>query len=75
MLTGAYTGLRFGEMAALRTNDLDPLRRTLRVDEQLSRQGSSRMVSGTLKTRKAQRAIGIPHFLADVLVAHITIVG
>jgi integrase len=71
VLTGAYTGLRFGEMAALRTDDLDPLRRTLRVDEQLSRQGSSRMVSGPLKTRKAKRTIGIPQFLADELVTHI----
>lgn len=72
VLTGAYTGLRFGEMAALRTDDLDPLRRTLRVDEQLSRQGTSQMVSSPLKTRKARRTIGIPQFLADALVAHIT---
>jgi len=72
VLTGAYTGLRFGEMAALRTDDLDPLRRTLRVDEQLSRQGTSQMVSSPLKTRKARRSIGIPQFLADELVAHLT---
>lgn len=72
VLTGAYTGLRFGELAALRTGDLDPLRRTLRVDEQLSRQGTGRMVSSPLKTRKARRTIGIPQFLADELVAHLT---
>ena len=30
------------------------------------------MVAGPLKTRRAQRTIGIPQFLADVLVAHIT---
>lgn len=72
VLTGAYTGLRFGEMAALRTDDVDPLRRTLRVDEQLSRQGTSRMVSSPLKTRKARRSIGIPQFLADEFVAHLT---
>ncbi|MGH8935047.1 MAG: tyrosine-type recombinase/integrase [Acidimicrobiia bacterium] len=72
VLTGGYTGLRFGELAALRTDDLDPLRRTLRVDEQLSRQGTSRMVSGPLKTRKAQRTIAIPPFLADELVAHVS---
>ncbi len=28
VLTGAYTGLRFGELAALRTGNLDPLRRS-----------------------------------------------
>ena len=72
VLTGGYTGLRFGELAALRINDFDPLRRTLRVDEQLSRQGTSRMVPSPLKTRKARRTIGIPRFLADELVAHIS---
>jgi integrase len=72
VLTGAYTGLRFGELAALRTDDLDTLRRTLRVDEQLSRQGTHRMVSGPPKTRKARRTIGIPAFLCDELAAHIS---
>ena len=38
--------------SALTTSIL--LRRTLRVDEQLSRQGTSRMVSSPLKTRKAR---------------------
>ncbi|MGH8936074.1 MAG: tyrosine-type recombinase/integrase [Acidimicrobiia bacterium] len=71
VLTGSYTGLRFGELAALRKDDLDPLRRTLRVDEQLSRQGTAKMVSSPLKTRKAQRNIGIPAFLAGELVTHL----
>lgn len=72
VLTGAYTGLRFGELAALRLDDLDLLRRTLRVDEQLSRQGSSRMTPGPLKSKKAYRTIGIPVFLAEELPAHLT---
>ena len=71
VLTGAYTGLRFGELAALRTDDLDGLRRTVRVDEQLSRQGSSTMVSGPLKSKKAYRTIGIPAFLVEDLAAHV----
>ncbi|MDF1597082.1 MAG: tyrosine-type recombinase/integrase [Acidimicrobiia bacterium] len=72
VLTAAYTGLRFGELAALRTDDLDLLRRTLRVDEQLSRQGSWQMVAGPLKSKKAYRTIGIPGFLCDELAAHLT---
>ncbi len=72
ILTGTYTGLRFGELAALRTNDLDLLRRTLRVDEQLSRQGSWRMVAGPLKSKKAYRTIGIPAFLCEELALHLT---
>lgn len=71
-LTGAYTGLRFGELAALRLDDLDMLRRTLRVDEQLSRQGSSRMTLGPLKSKKAYRTIGIPAFLTEELAAHLS---
>lgn len=72
VLTGAYTGLRFGELAALRIDDFDPLRRTLRVDEQLSRQGTGRMVTSPLKTRKARRTIGIPQFVVDELVAQLS---
>lgn len=71
VLTAAYTGLRFGEMAALRVDDLDTLRRTLRVDEQLSRQGSSTMVLGPLKSKKAYRTIGLPGFLIEELTDHI----
>ncbi len=71
VFTAAYTGLRFGELAALRLNDLDGLRRTLRVDEQLSRQGSSTMVSGPLKSKKAYRTIGVPAFLVEELAAHV----
>lgn len=71
ILTGTYTGLRFGELAALRNNDLDMLRRTLRVDEQLSRQGSWKMVAGPLKSKKAYRTIGIPAFLCEELAAHL----
>lgn len=73
VLTGAYTGLRFGELAALRIDDLDTLRRTLRVDEQLSRQGSSTMVPGPLKSKKAYRTIGIPAFLVEEMAAHLTV--
>ena len=72
VLTGAYTGLRFGELAALRLDDLDLLRRTLRVDEQLSRQGSSKMTPGPLKSKKAYRTIGIPTFLGEDLAAHLS---
>ena len=71
VLAGAYTGLRVGELAALRTDDLDLLRRTLRVDEQLSRQGSSKMTSGPLKSKKAYRTIGIPAFLCDEFASHL----
>jgi len=58
VLTGAYTGLRPGELAALRTDRLDLLRRQLRVEE-------------PLKTPAARRTVSFPLFLAEELGAHL----
>ncbi len=58
VLTGAYTGLRPGELAALRTDRLDLLRRQLRVEE-------------PLKTPAARRTVSFPPFLAEELAAHL----
>ncbi|HEX9643178.1 MAG TPA: tyrosine-type recombinase/integrase [Acidimicrobiia bacterium] len=58
VLTGAYTGLRPGELAALRIDRLDLLRRQLRVEE-------------PLKTPAARRTLSFPSFLADELAAHL----
>jgi integrase len=57
VLTGAYTGLRPGELAALRTDRLDLLRRQLRVEE-------------PLKTPAARRTVSFPPFLAEELATH-----
>lgn len=59
VLAGAYTGLRPGELAALRIDRLDLLRRQLRVEE-------------PLKTPAARRTVSFPPFLADALAAHLT---
>lgn len=58
VLTGAYTGLRPGELAALRVDRLDLLRRQLRVEE-------------PLKTLAARRTVSFPSFLAEELAAHV----
>jgi integrase len=59
VLAGAYTGLRPGELAALRTDRLDLLRRQLRVEE-------------PLKTPAARRTLEIPGFLVEEIAAHLT---
>jgi integrase len=59
VLTGAYTGLRPGELATLSVDRLDLLRRQLRVEE-------------PLKTPSARRTVSFPAFLADELAAHLT---
>jgi integrase len=57
----AYQGLRPGEAVSLRVGDLDPLRRTLKVE---------RSISGFTKTGLA-RTLTLPSSVAGLLVAHI----
>jgi integrase len=58
VLTGAYTGLRPGELAALRTDRLDLPRRQLRVEE-------------PIKTPAARRTVSFSPFLAEELTKHL----
>jgi integrase len=58
VLAGAYTGLRPGELAALRTDRLDLQRRQLRVE-------------GPIKTPAARRTVSFPPFLAEELTTHL----
>ncbi len=58
VLTGAYTGLRPGELAALRTDRLDLPRRQLRVEE-------------PIKTPAARRTVSFSPFLAEELTTHL----
>jgi integrase len=57
----AYQGLRPGEAVSLRVGDLDPLRRTLKIE---------RSISGFTKTGIA-RTLTLPPSVAELLVAHI----
>ena len=66
VLTGAYTGLRFGELAALGVSDLDLLRRSLIVRRSLTEvQGSLHV--GDPKTAASRRQVSLPPFLCDKL--------
>ena len=60
VLTGAYTGLRPGELAALCIDRLDILRRQLRIEE-------------PIKTPATRRTVSFPPFLAEVLAAHLSV--
>jgi integrase len=63
----AYTGLRWGEMAALRVCDVDPLRRRLHVRRSVT-EDNGRIVFDTTKTGEA-RVVPLPRFLADQVAA------
>jgi integrase len=62
----AYTGLRWGEMAALRVQDFDMLRRRVNISRSVSESG--KLVWGDTKTHKP-RSVPFPASLADELSA------
>jgi integrase len=63
----AYTGVRFGEMAALRLGQLDLLRRRATLSEAVA-EVAGRMVFSTPKTHQSW-TVPIPRFLIDELAA------
>lgn len=65
----AYTGLRWGEMAALRVGRLDLARRRAHIKESVTLV-NGRQVWGTPKTYE-EREVPIPQFLIDDLTRHI----
>jgi integrase len=70
VLTAAYTGARFGELAALQTDRLDLLRRRLTVAYTLSDVRGELSLKAP-KTAASRRRIALPRFLCDVLGAHL----
>lgn len=63
------TGLRRGEIVALRYNDLDLDAKTLRVDSSLTAVGGD-LIEGQPKTKKSRRVVAIDDETAEVLRAH-----
>ena len=69
VLAAAYTGMRAGELEALKVARLHPLEGTIEVVESLTEVGG-RMVIGPTKTGRP-RTIGVPRFLAQLLGEHV----
>ncbi len=61
----AYTGVRYGELAALRVSRLNLLRRRAMIDEALA-EVAGRVVYSTPKTHQT-RAVPLPRFLIEEL--------
>ena len=66
----AYTGVRFGKMAALRVGRLDLARRRAVIAESVTVVAGQGLVWGTPKTHQ-RREVPIPKFLAVELSAHV----
>ncbi|MGN7133423.1 tyrosine-type recombinase/integrase [Rhodococcoides corynebacterioides] len=69
VLTLAFTGMRWGEMAALRVRRWDPVRRRLTVAESVT-DVNGHSVWGTPKTHQS-RSIPVPGWLAERITASI----
>jgi integrase len=70
VLTLAFCGLRWGEVAAVRVKHLDLSRRRMEVAESVTEINGGRLIWGTTKTSKI-RSVPVPEFLADMLVKHV----
>jgi len=72
VLTGAYTGLRPGELLGLKVDRLDMLRRQLRVVEALTEvKGHVRL--GPPKSKASRRTVTMPAFLVEELARHLAL--
>ncbi len=70
VLTAAYTGARFGELAALDLDHYEPLRRTIHIERTLS-EVRGKVQLGETKTRAATRTVTLPAWLIDVIAEHL----
>jgi len=69
-ITLLYTGMRFGEAAALTWRDVDPDARTLTISRSLERVEAGEPVFSDPKTYASARTLRIPATLVDFLRAH-----
>jgi len=69
VLTAAYTGCRFGELAGLRTHRLDLAGRSLTIAESLSDLNGHLSLTQP-KTAAARRQVALPQLLTDELLGH-----
>lgn len=71
VVVAAYTGLRWGELAGLRTSDIDLLRRRLTVQTALIEASGQPPILGTPKTSTSERTITLPNIVIDALTDHL----
>jgi len=70
VLTPAFTGLRFGELAALHVDRFDALRKSLRVEQSLAEVRGEFVFKGP-KTDASRRTVSLPSFLVEELAQHL----
>ena len=73
VLTATFTGLRLGELRALKRRQLDLLHGTVRVVEQLQELANGTLVIGPPKSDAGNRVVAIPPALMPELEAHLDV--
>ena len=71
VLTATFTGLRLGELRALKRRRLDLLHGTVQVVEQLQELADGTLVTGPPKSDAGNRTVAIPSALVPELEAHL----
>lgn len=71
VLVAAYCGLRVGELRALRRSNIDLLRRSIAVTEQLSDQAGGGFAVAPLKTSSSRRSVALPGVVVQALDEHL----
>ena len=66
-----HTGLRWGEISALRVGDIDLNRRLLTVKRAWKKDGDGRYIIGPPKTAKSRRTISLAPRLVEMLAPHL----
>jgi integrase len=70
VLTAAYTGARYGELAALDLDHYHPARRIIHIEHTLT-EVRGHLHLGQPKTRAARRTLTLPHWLIDTVDTHL----
>lgn len=70
ILTAGFTGLRWGELAALKVEHVDLLRKVVQVKQSLTEAGGGRVEIVPTKTGE-HRTVPLPKFLCKVLAEHV----
>ncbi len=70
--TAAYSGLRWGELAGLRREDVDLDAGTVRVTRKLG-EVNGRLAYGAPKTAAGRRTVGVPTFVIRTLELHLAL--
>jgi integrase len=71
VLTAAFTGIRWGELIALRRTDIDLAARVVRVPRAFAELSGGRLVVVPPKSEASERSVTMPHVLIGELTVHL----